>query len=232
MKKIIKTIVVAIFAVALFPIMTQATMLTFDHNIEFSGATAPAGTSPWITATFDDSFGGANTVRLTMSATNLVGTEFIDDWLFNFDTSLNLASLNFAYISGQAANNVNTGVDAFPADGDGKFDIEFDFPPPPGAFASEFTTGETSVYDFTYISAITVSSFDFGSVPGGGNGTFKSAAHIQGIGTSGNDSGWIAPRNGNGEPIPEPTTMALLGIGLVGLAGAAARRKLKKEKQQ
>ena len=134
MKKIIKTIVVAIFAVALFPIMTQATMLTFDHNIEFSGATAPAGTSPWITATFDDSFGGANTVRLTMSATNLVGTEFIDDWLFNFDTSLNLASLNFAYISGQAANNVNTGVDAFQADGDGKFDIEFDFPPPTRSF--------------------------------------------------------------------------------------------------
>jgi len=43
---------------------------------------------------------------------------------------------------------------------------------------------------------------------------------------------WVIRGDGRGEafvnPIPEPTTVALLGIGLVGMAGVAVRKKLKK----
>ena len=38
----------------------------------------------------------------------------------------------------------------------------------------------------------------------------------------------VAIAYAGGQPIPEPTTIALLGIGIAGLAGAVARRRFKK----
>jgi hypothetical protein len=194
-----------------------AATLTFQLDIEFSGADEPAGTSPWITATFDDSFGGPNTVRLTMQANNLVDTEFIDDFLFNFDPALDPTFLSFnAFDDIASSPGVSTGTNAFQADGDGKFDIRFDFPPPPGNFDSKFTTGEQVIFDITFNAAIDVNSFNFQSVEGGGQGTFNSAAHIQGIAPGAGGSGWIGQ-------VPEPASGLLLGVGLLAL-GVRQRR--------
>lgn len=203
-----------------------AATITYGLDFEFSGGVPPtSGTTPWVTATFDDSFGGANTVRLTMSAPNLTGGsggENIAGLYFNFDPALDPTLLAFSVVDNtdSVPNSISTGVNAFMADGDGKFDILFDFPPPPGNGASRFTQGETVIYDLTYIAPITASSFAFDSVEGGGNGSYGAAAHILRTGSEGLDSGWV----GN---LPEPGTAVLTTVGLLMLLARSrsARRE-------
>jgi len=185
-----------------------ATTISFGLNFEFSGATAPEGTAPWTTITIDDTadVGGANSVRVTIVNTNLTDQEFLSDFYLNLNTALNPLLLTATSVNTSAVGSwtMNTGVDAFQADGDGKFDMHFDLPPPPGSFASKFTAGETLVFDLTYTSALTAGDFDFGSAPGGGAGTFRAAAQVQGIGPGDDLSGWIGP-------VPEPSVPHLLG---------------------
>jgi hypothetical protein len=221
MKKLFLSITLFAGVIA-FALSAQATTLTFGLDYEFSGATPPEGTAPWITATFDDSYGGLNTVLLTMSADNLIDNEFIGEWLFNFDDSFDVTQLSFTPVGGTPDYDIYTGIDAYKADGDGYFDIRFDFPPPPGNSPNKFTAGETVVYDITYISSIDVYAFDFLSAPGGGQGTYYFAAHIQGIGIDDEDSGWI------GTPVPEPSTVLLVGTGLLGMI-AFGRKRLNKK---
>lgn len=199
----------------------SALTITFDLDVEFSGGTQPEGATPWTTITLDDSV-GPNVVRVTASNVNLTGTEAVTEFSLNLDplldpTQLALTVVNAAAVGGAGNVGFFTGADAFQADGDGKFDILFDLPPPPGNFASRFTAGETLVFDLT-LTGITASSFDFTSATGGGQGIFHAAAHVQGIGEGGEDSGWI----GDGE-VPEAGTLGFLGLGLLAL-GIRRRR--------
>ncbi len=200
------------------PITVGATTITFTIDTEFSGGTDSSGDP---VAIFDDG-GGSGSVTLTLDLTNLTTSgEFVDAWYFNFDPSLNLSLLSFSYggsSSGPAAT-VSVGTDAFKADGDGYFDILFDFPPPPGSV--HFDAGEVVVYTITSSQPITAQSFNFTSAPGGGNGTFGSAAHVQGIGPDNQDSGWVG--GDGGTQLPIPSTGLLLGIGLIGLGWVQRR---------
>lgn len=206
----------ALFLICLTPLFA-ANVVTYDLNQEFSGGASPGSSvRPWLTATFADVAGG---VLLTMQASNLLAGEFVSNWYFNLNPSLNANSLTFSYVaatSGQQAQSISKGTNCCKADGGGFYDLAFAYSTS-GARggANKFTGGEVSTYLISGISGLTASAFNYVSSQSGGNGVWHTAAHVQGIAT-GAGSGFIG-----GSPVPEPTSLflggsvaAVLGLGL------------------
>jgi hypothetical protein len=210
-----------VFSVALAGQSSAATS-TFNFDVTFSGM-SPGGTTPYLTAIFDDSYGDANTVRLFIDVLNLDSTSSVTHLYFNFDPSLDPGALNFAAVDNgdSVPNSVTGSTDAYKADGDGLYDISFDMPPPTGDFYSRLTNGETLIYDISYSSAINASSFSYISTPDGGAGTYFAAAHVQGIGDgSATNSGWVGV-------VPEPVSSTLFIVGAATLGFRRFRKKFK-----
>ena len=217
-KRLSSVLIAGLFGAALASGPAAAAVLTFEFNTEFSEADSPVGPAPWITVTFTDVGGG---VDMLISNSGLTGSEFIQQGIFfNVDPSVSASSLSFSHISGDEAETISKGTNAFKADGDGLYDIKlvYDNAPP----ADRFDAGDTSKY-FISGGGITSASFNFMSAPDGGHGPFLAAAHVGGIGANAEGSGWVAP-----VPIPEPEAYAMLLAGL-GLMGFVARRRSRKQ---
>lgn len=219
MRNFAKWIVLAVFAALSYSAHAN---VTYYFNGVFSGA-SPSGTSPWLSATFADG-GTAGHVTLTMDASNLSSGEFVSDFFFNLDPSLQASSLSYTYVSGVAYSGLDTVTNDSKADGDGLYDIRFLFPTASGdrLGVGSGAAGSSSVYDI-FGSELNANAFYFlscqksdGCQSAGGAGPFYAAAHIQGI--PGSLSAWVAP-------IPEPADAAMLVAGLALMAFLARRRK-------
>jgi hypothetical protein len=180
---------------------------------------SPGSNTVFATAIFDD-HGGSGSVTLTMSVlNNLTGGAYVNDWYFNV-SSAPLNSVTFVP-GGTAATGVSFTADCCKADGTGgNFDLRFQFPTNnPG----ELAQGHTSVYNLVG-AGITANSFNAFSASPGPGGPYLSALHVQGYG----DSAWIGAKQGGGggggAQVPEPATLALMGLGLFGIAAARRRR--------
>jgi hypothetical protein len=113
--------------------------------------------------------------------------------------------------SGVFAPSPDLGTDAFKADGDGKYDIRFDFGLTP---STAFSASDYLTYTITGIPTLTSSNFQFLSKPAGGHGPFYAAIHVLGIGIMDvndlSDSGWVAGQPSTLVVVPEPASGLLL----------------------
>jgi hypothetical protein len=223
----------AMLSVFFLTASAHASTVTFNLGTVFSdGSVAPDGPAPYATVTLDDG-GVTGQVNMTASVSADVGQAFMVQLYLNLDPALDVTLLSFSYVAGlsdgpdaengKGGNGIFVGTDAFQSDGDGAYDILFDFPPPPGSGGSKFEAGETVVYTITSTQAITASSFNFLSAEGGGEGTYLAASKFNATGPLQDGSAWVG--DGGFPPVPVPATVWLFGSGLIGLVGIARRKK-------
>jgi hypothetical protein len=201
--------------------LAQAAVVTFEFNNLFSpceDCTPPDSSAPWATATFDD---GSGNLVLTLSvSSDFQEGAFIDEWYFNFESDS--SGLVFQHDSGPSPDPIIPLADAYRAGGDGFFDILIEFP---NGTPQHLVAGESASF-LVGPTGLDPVQFDFLSAPGpgaGNPGPYKAAVHIQGTGEDNEGSAWAFAGTAPSVDVPEPGTLALLG--LASLASGLVRRR-------
>ncbi len=193
------TVILLAFTLILISVVSAFASLIYDYSTIYSGS-APSGTQPWMTATFETG-STPGTVDLTLQGTNLSSTEFVSSIYFNY-TGTN--PLNIGFSSPWEGAAASFSPNAYNGDGAGGFDIQILFPV--SSQQDRFVNGDTA-----YLTIMgTGNPFDFYATNAGpGILGIYTGAHVQGIGLGGSQSGWAT--------VPIPPTVWLLGAGLLGM---------------
>lgn len=199
----------------------NAAIITFTPDTEFSGSGYDYDGT--ITYTLEDVAGG---VQFTIDWAPVTDTgQYLAGAYLNFDPTLDAAAdiaVGAYTCTVCTVDAINLGTDAYQADGDGKFDLEFAFNE---AQANRFNQGDS--FSIFLGGSFTTASFGYQSAVGGGNGIWYAAARVRGLGADNQGSGWFGDDTppGGGD-VPEPASLTLLALGFaLGAARLRARRQ-------
>lgn len=198
------------------PASAMIVYMSLGH--EYSGGTPPVGT---IAATISDIAGG---VKLELS-NNLVAPQFVDEWYFNLDPGVTGANISQVGGAGVAPATWTVSYDGLKADGDGFFDLRFNFATGNND-PNRFTGSETATFQILNTN-VQASDFLTALSVGAGNSQdgLYSAAHVQAI-PPGGGSGWVTLEpNTTPIEIPLPAALWLLGAGFLGYLGIGYSRR-------
>ena len=201
----------------------HALVYSFSDASTFNGGPSPTATpgSPgsstvYATATFSDTSAGV--VQLVMRTLTNLSPYYLNDWAFNFVNGTLITSITHT-TADIAATKVTLDPNNFKLTGAGDpiFDFGFNFST---ANPGQLAFPNTSTYLITGISA-GFNSNVFNSVSFNQDGSttpaYSAAIHVQGgpgqsYAVSGND------RGGSQGTVPEPGSVALIGLGILGVA--------------